>query len=75
MLFLQLEKLHAIGYKPVLLLGKETKNKENKCEILTPRCTLSTYAKDYLQKIGSFYECLCEGKIIIIICYNYILLF
>ncbi|XP_058600793.1 uncharacterized protein LOC131520522 [Onychostoma macrolepis] len=56
-----LEKLHAIGYKPVLLLGKETKKKENKCEILTPRCTLSTYAQDYLQKIGSFYEYLCEG--------------
>ncbi|RXN07168.1 MORC family CW-type zinc finger 3-like protein [Labeo rohita] len=46
-----LEKLHAIGYKPVLLLGKETKKKKNKCEILTPRCTLSTYAKDFLQKI------------------------
>ncbi|XP_058636584.1 uncharacterized protein LOC131543345 isoform X2 [Onychostoma macrolepis] len=61
MLSLQLKKLHAIGYKPVLLLGKETKKKENKCEILTPRCTLSTYAQDYLQKIGSFYEYLCEG--------------
>ncbi|KAB5576830.1 hypothetical protein PHYPO_G00203030 [Pangasianodon hypophthalmus] len=48
----QLEKLHAIGYKPVLLLGKETKKRENNCEILTPRCTLSTYAQDYLQKIG-----------------------
>ncbi|RXN12240.1 zinc finger 37-like protein [Labeo rohita] len=46
-----LEKFHAIGYKPFLLLGKETK-KKNKCEILTPRCTLSTYAKDFLQKIG-----------------------
>ncbi|RXN12453.1 apolipo B receptor [Labeo rohita] len=57
----QLEKLHAIGYKPVLLLGKETKKKKNKCEILTPRCTLSTYAKDYRQKIGSFYKYLCEG--------------
>ncbi|KAL1268888.1 hypothetical protein QQF64_034251 [Cirrhinus molitorella] len=56
-----LEKLHAIGYKPVLLLGKETKKKENKCEILTPRCTLSSFAQDYLQKIGSFYEYLCEG--------------
>ncbi|KAI7812525.1 hypothetical protein IRJ41_003468 [Triplophysa rosa] len=56
-----LEKLHAIGYKTVLLLGKETKKKENKCEILTPRCILSSYAQDYLQKIGSFYECLCEG--------------
>ncbi|RXN36516.1 CAP domain [Labeo rohita] len=56
-----LEKLHAIGYKPVLLLGKETKKKESKCEILIPRCTLSSYAKEYLQKIGSFYEYLCEG--------------
>ncbi|XP_051980629.1 P-selectin glycoprotein ligand 1-like [Xyrauchen texanus] len=35
--------------------------KEIKCEILTPRCTLSTFAQDYLQKIGSFYEYLCEG--------------
>ncbi|KAK9973395.1 hypothetical protein ABG768_024131 [Culter alburnus] len=58
---IMLEKLHAIGYKPVLLLGKENKKKENKCEIVTPRCTLSTYAQDYLQKIGSFYEYLCEG--------------
>ncbi|CAM4563951.1 unnamed protein product [Leuciscus chuanchicus] len=57
----ELEKLHAIGYKPVLLLGKENKKKEIKCEILTPRCTLSTFAQDYLQKIGSFYEYLCEG--------------
>jgi len=59
---LQLEKLHAIGYKPLLLLGKETNKKTFKCEILTPRCTLSAYAKDYLQKIGSFYEYLCEGE-------------
>ncbi|CAM4530868.1 unnamed protein product [Leuciscus chuanchicus] len=58
---IMLEKLHAIGYKPVLLLGKENKKKEIKCEILTPRCTLSTFAQDYLQKIGSFYEYLCEG--------------
>ncbi|RXN04180.1 inter-alpha-trypsin inhibitor heavy chain H3-like protein [Labeo rohita] len=57
----QLEKLHAIGYKPVLLLGKETKKRESKCEILILRCTLSSYAKEYLQKIGSFYEYLCEG--------------
>ncbi|XP_051988713.1 uncharacterized protein LOC127648162 isoform X1 [Xyrauchen texanus] len=58
---IMLEKLHAIGYKPVLLLGKENKKKEIKCEILRPRCTLSTFAQDYLQKIGSFYEYLCEG--------------
>ncbi|KAJ8286315.1 hypothetical protein GJAV_G00037050 [Gymnothorax javanicus] len=56
-----LEKLHAIGYKPMLLLGRETKKKENKCEVFTPRCTLSTYAQGYLQKISSFYEYLCEG--------------
>ncbi|XP_056120668.1 uncharacterized protein LOC130097748 isoform X2 [Rhinichthys klamathensis goyatoka] len=58
---IMLEKLHAIGYKPLLLLGKETNKKTFKCEILTPRCTLSAYAKDYLQKIGLFYEYLCEG--------------
>ncbi|XP_033976808.1 uncharacterized protein LOC117474892 [Trematomus bernacchii] len=56
-----LEKLHAIGFKPVLLLGKETRKKEVKCEILTPRCTLTAYAQDYLDKIGTFYEFLCEG--------------
>nr|XP_033932294.1 uncharacterized protein LOC117440136 isoform X2 [Pseudochaenichthys georgianus] len=56
-----LEKLHAIGFKPVLLLGKETKKKDVKCEILTPRCTLTVYAQDYLGKIGTFYEYLCEG--------------
>ncbi|KAF3835604.1 hypothetical protein F7725_028162, partial [Dissostichus mawsoni] len=54
-----LEKLHAIGFKPVLLLGKETRKKERKCEILTPRCTLTAYAQDYLDKIGTFYEYLC----------------
>ena len=62
MFSLQLEKLHALGFKPVLLLAQKTKNKENKCEILTPRCTLTTYAQDYLQKIYSFYEYLCEGE-------------
>ncbi|KAK1896736.1 D-glycero-beta-D-manno-heptose-17-bisphosphate 7-phosphatase [Dissostichus eleginoides] len=56
-----LEKLHAIGFKPVLLLCKETKKKKKKCEILTPRCTLSAYAQDYLEKIGTFYEFLCKG--------------
>ncbi|XP_052009948.1 uncharacterized protein LOC127662699 [Xyrauchen texanus] len=40
---------------------KGEQKKEIKCEILTPRCTLSTFAQDYLQKIGSFYEYLCEG--------------
>ncbi|KAI4806438.1 hypothetical protein KUCAC02_017263 [Chaenocephalus aceratus] len=55
-----LEKLHAIGFKPVLLLGKETRKKDVKCEILTPRCTLTAYAQDYLDKIGTFYEYLCE---------------
>ncbi|XP_030263833.1 uncharacterized protein LOC115575723 isoform X2 [Sparus aurata] len=58
---IMLEKLHAIGYKPVLLLGKTTKKEQTKCEILTPRCRLTDFAKDYLQKIGSFYEYLCEG--------------
>ncbi|KAI9532246.1 hypothetical protein NQZ68_033871 [Dissostichus eleginoides] len=61
MLSLQLEKLHAIGLKPVLLLGKETRKKERQCEILTPRCTLPAYAQDYLDKIVTFYEYLCEG--------------
>ena len=64
MLSLQLEKLHAIGFKPVLLLGKETRKKEVKCEILTPRCTLTVYAQDYLDKIGTFYEFLCEGEML-----------
>ncbi|XP_047659009.1 involucrin-like [Tachysurus fulvidraco] len=58
---IMLEKLHAIGYKPVLLLGKQNKKKENKCEILTPRCTLSTRAQDYLQRIGPIYETIFDG--------------
>lgn len=58
---IMLEKLHALGYKPVLLLGKKTKKSGSKCEILTPRCTLTAYAKEYLQKMGSIYEYLCEG--------------
>ncbi|XP_076616574.1 uncharacterized protein LOC143339288 isoform X2 [Chaetodon auriga] len=58
---IMLEKLHAIGYKPILLLGKKTKKEQTKCEILTPRCTLTDFAQDYLHKIGSFYEYLCEG--------------
>ncbi|XP_047659935.1 uncharacterized protein LOC113653815 isoform X3 [Tachysurus fulvidraco] len=58
---IMLEKLHAIGYKPILLLGKQNKKKENKCEILTPRCTLSTRAQDYLQRIGPIYENIFDG--------------
>ena len=56
---LQLEKLHAFGYKPLLLLGKDTKKK---CELLTLRCTLTAFAQDYLQKIASLYEYVCEGE-------------
>uniref|UniRef100_A0A8C5D3P9 Zinc finger protein 62-like n=2 Tax=Gouania willdenowi TaxID=441366 RepID=A0A8C5D3P9_GOUWI len=58
---IMLEKFHAIGCKPMLLLGKEIKKGQTKCDILTPRCRLSASAKDYLQKISSFYQCLCEG--------------
>jgi hypothetical protein len=61
-LLLQLEKFHAMGYKPVLLLGKETKTGATKCEVLTPRCTLSPHAHNSLQKLGSFYEPICEGE-------------
>ena len=48
MLSLQLEKIHALGFKPVLLLCKETKKKGNACETLTPRYKLTAYAQDYL---------------------------
>ncbi|XP_051795601.1 uncharacterized protein LOC110950546 isoform X2 [Acanthochromis polyacanthus] len=57
---IMLEKLHAVGYKPMLVLGMK-KKEHTKCEILTPRCSLTAFAKDCLQKIGSFYEYLCEG--------------
>ncbi|XP_051250679.1 uncharacterized protein LOC127360331 isoform X2 [Dicentrarchus labrax] len=56
-----LEKLHAMGYKPVLLLGKETKTGATNCEVLTPRCELTLQAQNSLQKMGSFYESICEG--------------
>lgn len=56
---LQLEKLQAFGYKPLLLLGKDTKKK---CELLIPRCTLNAFSQDYLQKIASLYEFFCEGE-------------
>ncbi|XP_051250680.1 uncharacterized protein LOC127360331 isoform X3 [Dicentrarchus labrax] len=56
-----LEKLHAMGYKPVLLLGKETKTGATNCEVLTPRCELTLQAQNSLQKMGSFYESICEA--------------
>ncbi|XP_028313659.1 uncharacterized protein LOC114469942 isoform X2 [Gouania willdenowi] len=57
---IMLEKFHAIGYKPILLLGK-TKKEQTKCEILSPRCKLSVISQDYLKRIGVFFEFLCEG--------------
>ena len=53
---LQLETLQAAGYKPVLLLGKPTK-KEHKVQVIVPRCTLATYVKESLTKMGSIHEC------------------
>ncbi|XP_008285933.1 uncharacterized protein LOC103361593 [Stegastes partitus] len=60
-----LEKLHALGYKPVLLLGKQNKSKKKlQCKILTPRCSLTAYAKDSLEKIGSLFERVCKAKVV-----------
>ena len=59
----QLEKLQSVGYKPILLLGKVTNRKENKCEVLTPPCRLTSLAQEYLLKIGSISEYMFEGKI------------
>jgi hypothetical protein len=60
---LQLEKLQAAGYKPVLLLGKATK-KSHVVKVFTPRCTLATFAEESLKKMGSIHEYICQGMIL-----------
>ncbi|KAF4114368.1 hypothetical protein G5714_004591 [Onychostoma macrolepis] len=59
---LQLEKLHAMGYKPLLLLlQKEGNGKKPKITSLTPRCELDPLATQHLSKITAFYELVCAG--------------
>ncbi len=60
---LQLEKLHAMGYKPLLLLQKEGNGKKPKITSLTPRCELDPLATQHLSKITAFYELVCAGEI------------
>lgn len=59
---LQLEKLHAIGYKPLLLLQKEGKGKKPTITSLTPRCELDPLATQHLSKLTAFYELVCAGE-------------
>ncbi|XP_058621435.1 uncharacterized protein LOC131533242 isoform X2 [Onychostoma macrolepis] len=56
-----LEKLHAMGYKPLLLLQKEGNGKKPKITSLTPRCELDPLATQHLSKITAFYELVCAG--------------
>ncbi|XP_042610016.1 uncharacterized protein LOC122143580 [Cyprinus carpio] len=56
-----LEKLHAMGYKPLLLLQKEGNGKKPKITSLTPRCVLDPLATQHLSKMTAFYELVCAG--------------
>ncbi|XP_067273061.1 cell growth-regulating nucleolar protein-like [Pseudorasbora parva] len=56
-----LEKLHAMGYKPLLLLQKEGNKKTSKISCLTPRCNLDPLATQHLNKMIAFYELVCAG--------------
>ncbi|KAK9952739.1 hypothetical protein ABG768_018546, partial [Culter alburnus] len=56
-----LEKLHAMGYKPLLLLQKEGNGKKPKITSLTPRCELDPLATQHLSKMTAFYELVCAG--------------
>ncbi|CAM4658766.1 unnamed protein product [Leuciscus chuanchicus] len=57
-----LEKLHAMGYKPLLLLQKEGKGKKKPAiTSLTPRCELDSLATQHLNKMVAFYELVCAG--------------
>ncbi|KAF1376184.1 hypothetical protein PFLUV_G00206970, partial [Perca fluviatilis] len=54
-----LEKLHAMGYKPLLLLQKD--GKKPAITSLTPRCELDPLATQHLSKMTAFYELVCAG--------------
>ncbi|XP_077060101.1 uncharacterized protein LOC143711878 isoform X1 [Siphateles boraxobius] len=56
-----LEKLHAMDYKPLLLLQKEGNGKKPKITSLTPRCELDPLATQHLSKMTAFYELVCAG--------------
>ena len=57
---LQLEKLQAAGYKPVLLLGTPGK-KSHAVQVFLPRCTLTTYTEQALKDMRSIHEYVCQG--------------
>ncbi|XP_072574321.1 uncharacterized protein [Paramormyrops kingsleyae] len=52
-----LEKLSALGYKPLLLIQKRGKRPQ----VLTPRCQLTEDATTKLAKISGFFEMICLG--------------
>ncbi|XP_072556809.1 uncharacterized protein [Paramormyrops kingsleyae] len=52
-----LEKLSALGYKPLLLIQKRGKRPQ----VLTPRCHLTEDATTKLAKISGFFEMICLG--------------
>ncbi|KAG5277869.1 hypothetical protein AALO_G00092270 [Alosa alosa] len=54
-----LEKLHALGYKPLLLLGKDQGPRAY--EVLTPRCQLDAMATKHLGQIAGLFEFVCSG--------------
>ena len=63
MISLQLEKLQAVGYKPVLHLGKAMK-KSHAVQVFIPRCTLATFAEESLKEMGTNHEYVCQGMIL-----------
>ncbi|XP_034017933.1 uncharacterized protein LOC117502901 isoform X3 [Thalassophryne amazonica] len=58
-----LEKLHALGYKPLLLLQKDPRKGRRKPQLqaLMPRCELDDIATKQLSEITASFELLCTG--------------
>ncbi|KAJ8349387.1 hypothetical protein SKAU_G00245170 [Synaphobranchus kaupii] len=59
-----LEKLQALGFRPLLLLAKENKKLgpgHFKSEMMTPRCTLTKSSEMCLENIKGIYQIMVEG--------------